>query len=270
MRRAETGRPFYCAVLEGRSHLIVEGLDPLQLDAGDFVLIPAAREFSVSSTPSATSTAPTAYTLLTSGEVRLGNIDQLPDYRALVGYCVLGSPDASLLLSLLPSVILVRGDRRLSCLVELVTEEARAQRPGRDLLVERLLEVMFIEALRSTAALGASPGLLRGLADECISRSLRQIHASPEVPWTVEKLARNSALSRSTFFQRFQTLVGMPPMVYLTTWRMAIAKDLLRNGNENILDIAERCGYRSASSFSTAFKRHTGQSPAQYSKLKVS
>jgi AraC-like DNA-binding protein len=190
----------------------------------------------------------------------------MPDYRALVGYCVLGSSDASLVLSLLPKIVHVRGDRRLMALVDLVGDEARAQRPGKDIILAHLLEVLFIEALRSVAATVASPGLLRGLADERIAMALRQIHDAPERPWTVDQLAGASALSRSAFFERFQRLVGIPPMEYLTYWRMALAKDLLRRGGESIADVAERVGYSSTNTFSTAFRRHNGQTPARYAR----
>jgi AraC-like DNA-binding protein len=264
--RTEVGRPFYCAILEGCSCLSAVGHEPMILEAGDFVLIPAPRDYAMTSVPPPAAELVSPHIVLPTGEVRLGDPDQPPDYRALVGYCVLGSPDAALLLSLLPTIIRVRGDRRLTTLVELVGEEARGQRPGKDIVLSHLLEVLFIEALRSTAAMGASPGLLRGLADDRISAALRQIHGAPGQNWTVERLAREAALSRSTFFERFQRTVGVAPMEYLTAWRMALAKDLLGRGGTTITHVAERTGYSSSSTFSTAFKRHAGLSPAQYSR----
>jgi AraC-like DNA-binding protein len=80
------------------------------------------------------------------------------------------------------------------------------------------------------------------------------------------QLARASALSRSAFFDRFTRTVGIPPMGYLLTWRMALAKDLLRHGDMSILEVAQRVGYTSASTFSTAFKRHEGQPPSRYAR----
>jgi AraC-like DNA-binding protein len=265
VRRSETGRPFYCAILEGRSRLAADGHDPVTLEAGDFVLIPAARDFAMSSLPPPAVPVTSPRVVLPDGQVRLGDRDQVPDFRALIGYCVLGSPDASMLLSLLPALIHVRGDRRLTTLVELVGDEARAARPGKDIILSRLLEVLFIEALRSTAATSASPGLLRGLADDRIGAALRRIHAAPERAWTIEAMAHEAALSRSAFFVRFQRTVGVPPMRYLASWRMALAKDLLRRGGR-IAEVAERTGYGSASTFSTAFRRHAGQTPGQHSR----
>jgi AraC-like DNA-binding protein len=266
VRRSEAGRPFYCVVLEGRCCLAAEGHQAITLEAGDFVLIPAARDFSVSSAPPPATKFDSSHVMLPGGEVRIGDPDSVPDYRALVGYCVLASSDASLLLSLLPKIIHVRGERRLATLVELVGEEARADRPGKEIILAHLLEVLFIEAMRSTAATVAAPGLLRGLADERIAAALRKIHDSPERPWTVDRLARESALSRSAFFDRFHRVVGVPPMEYLASWRMALAKDLLRRGSDSIADVAERIGYSSTNTFSTAFKRHSGQTPARYAR----
>ena len=264
VRRSEAGRPFYCAVLEGTCRLTAEAAEPIGLEPGDFILIPAARNFTMTSVVPPDETVDMPYTLLADGEVRHGDPAGVPDFRALVGYCMFGSPDATLLVSLLPRIIHVRGDRRLAKLVELVGDEARAQRPGRNMILTKLLEVLFVEALRSTAGTAASSGLLRGLADERIAPALRVMHERPEEPWTVERLAMASALSRSAFFDRFQRTVGTAPMAYLVSWRMALAKDLLRRGNDGIARVAEQVGYGSASTFSTAFSRHVGRSPARY------
>jgi AraC-like DNA-binding protein len=267
--RSEPGNPFYCAILEGRTHLRADEHDELILQAGDFVLIPAARHFSMTSVPPPENSRDSGHTLLSSGEVRIGNQSEPTDYRALVGYCVLQSSDSALLLSLLPKIIHVRGDSRLTMLVELVGEEARSHRPGKDMILSHLLEVLFVEALRSSAAMKASPGLLRGLADRRIAPALRRIHQAPERKWTVDKLARESALSRSAFFDRFQRTVGVAPIEYLHSWRMALAKDLLGRGTVGIAQVAEQIGYSSASTFSTAFRRYAGQSPAAYARADI-
>src|SRR5689334_21438780 len=137
------------------------------------------------------------------------------------------------------------------------TRESRAQRPAREVVLARLLEVLFIEALRSTQT-GASPGLVRGLADARLALAIRQMHESPDKSWTIAQLAKAAALSRSSFFDRFSRAVGVAPMEYLLSWRMAIAKNLLRRNELGIATIAARVGYRSASAFSVAFTRHVG------------
>ena len=173
---------------------------------------------------------------------------------------------AVLYVSLLPQFVHVRGEPRLATLLQLMREESRQQRPAREVILTRLLELVLIEALRSTAGTNASPGLVRGLADERVSAALRALHDRPTYPWTVIELAKAAALSRTTFFERFNLTVGVTPMEYLLAWRMAIAKDLLRRNEGRVAEIAERVGYGSASTFTVAFSRHVGQSPAQYAR----
>ena len=110
--------------------------------------------------------------------------------------------------SLLPAVVHVRGVERLSVLVRLVGDESNEQRSGRDLVLTRLVEVLLIEALRSTPAEDAPPGLLRGLADARLAPAIRQMHAQLARSWTVAQLAKTAALSRSAFFERFTSHHG--------------------------------------------------------------
>ena len=133
-------------------------------------------------------------------------------------------------------------------------------------MLGRLVEVLLIEALRSSAGDDAPPGLLRGLADARVAVGLRLMHGDPAQAWTVEALAREAALSRSTFFERFSRAVGLPPMEYLLAWRMALAKDLLGRAGVSISEVAERVGYSSASTFSTAFSRHVGMPPGRFAR----
>jgi transcriptional regulator GlxA family with amidase domain len=181
-----------------------------------------------------------------------------------VGHCTFDSPDAALLVSLLPHLVHVRDEGRLATLVQLVRDEWRGTRPARDVVLMRLLEVLLIEALRSTTANDASPGLLRGLADVRLAAALRRMHERPTEPWTVARLAHEAALSRSAFFERFTRAVGVAPMEYLLGWRMALAKTLLRKKEGSLAEVAERVGYSSASTFSVAFTRHVGLPPGRY------
>jgi AraC-like DNA-binding protein len=267
VRRSEAGRPFYCVILEGSCLLALDGHEPITLQAGDFILIPSAYDFTMSSlepmTPDDTDTSPVA---LLDGEFRLGIQSGPPDVRLLVGYCLFGSPDAGLLVSLLPQLVHVRGERRLATIVQLVGEESRELRPARDVILARLLEVLLIEALRSTAGTAASPGLLRGLADERLAAAIRRMHESPTRRWTVAQLAKEAALSRSAFFERFSRAVGVAPMEYLLAWRMALAKNLLRRKEGGMAEVAERVGYSSASTFSVAFTRYVGLPPTRYAR----
>ncbi|GGC16953.1 transcriptional regulator [Oxalicibacterium flavum] len=261
-------QPSFCTVLEGSCLLKVEGQEALTLEAGDFVLMPATPGFVMSGfEPVTPSYIDPKMTPSPAGEVRHGRRSGRADVRMLGGHFLFGSPDASLLVSLLPVLVHVRGAERLSVVVRLVREEAIAQRPGRDHVLARLVEVLLVEALRSAAEEILPAGLLRGLADDRLAAAMRLMHGEPARPWTVEELARHAALSRSAFFERFTRAVGLPPMEYLLAWRMALAKDLLRKHDLAIATVAERVGYGSASTFSTAFSRYVGQPPGRYARM---
>lgn len=267
VRRSEAGQPFYCVILEGSCRLTVEGQESVTLQEGDFILIPAAYGFATSSLePPESEDVVTSPVALPNGEFRLGLQSGPPEVRFLVGYCTFGSPDAALLVSLLPQFVHVRGERRLATLVQLVGEESHERRSARDVVLARLLEVLLIEALRSTAGTAASPGLLRGLSDGRLAAAIRGMHESPTRSWTVAELAKEAALSRSAFFERFSRAVGVAPMEYLLAWRMALAKDLLRQKEVGVAEVAERVGYSSASTFSVAFTRYVGMPPTRYAR----
>jgi AraC-like DNA-binding protein len=270
VRYSAFGQPSFCTMLEGECVLAVEGQPPLTLVAGDFLLMPATPGFTMSGV------APAAPIFIDpkagpgpEGEIRHGHPEGPPDVRMLGGYFAFDSPDAALLVSLLPAVLHVRGIGRLPLLVQLVREESTAQRPGRELVLVRLIEVLLIEALRGAPTEGAPPGLLRALADTRLAAAMRYIHGEPARAWTVLELAKKAALSRSAFFERFSRAVGLPPMEYLLAWRMAIAKDLLSRGGIAMAEVAERVGYSSASTFSTAFSRHVGQAPGRYARRQL-
>jgi AraC-like DNA-binding protein len=268
VRYSDFGQPSFCAVLEGSCRLAVQRQRAITLEAGDFVLLPATPSFVMSGfEPVKPELVEPKVAASQSGEVRHGTRGGQPDVRMLGGYFMFDSPDAGWFVSLLPALIHVRGVERLSTLVRLVGDESMAQRAGRDLVLTRLVEILLVEALRSTSAENASPGLLRGLADPRLAPALRQMHAHLSRSWTVAQLAKTAALSRSTFFEHFTRTVGVAPMAYLLAWRMAVARDLLRRQDVAVAEVAERIGYRSASTFSTAFSRYVGQPPSHYARL---
>jgi len=267
VRYPEYGDPSFCTVLEGSCRLAVDGEPELTLEAGDFVLLPATPAFTMSGFEPVNPTLIDPDVKPAPGdEIRHGRQDGDPDVRILGGYFIFDSPDVSLLASLLPTIVHMRDAERLAMLVRLVGDEATEQRPGRDLVLTHLVEVLLVEALRATPREDAPPGLLRGLADARLAPAIRELHGQVERSWTVTQLARVAALSRSAFFERFTRIVGVPPMEYLLAWRMALAKDLLNRRELALAEIAERIGYGSASSFSTAFSRYVGMPPSQYAR----
>ncbi|OCS47452.1 AraC family transcriptional regulator [Ralstonia pickettii] len=275
VRRTETGRPFYFVVLEGRCHLTVDSPthnETITLNEGDFALIPAARGFATSSLdrqPPREGERVTTPIAPVPGGARVGDPNGAVDVRMLVGNCVFESPDSALLVSLLPQYVHVRGERRLSTLVQMVGDESRTDRPAREIVMAHLLEVLLIEALRSTASTATSPSLVRGLADPRLALALRRMHERPSSRWSVAQLAREAAMSRSAFFERFSRAVGVAPMEYLLAWRMALAKQLLRQRELSMAEIAEQVGYSSVSAFGVAFTRHVGMPPGRYTKSEI-
>jgi AraC-like DNA-binding protein len=267
VRYSDFGQPGFCTVIEGSCRLAVDGKAPVTLETGDFVLLPRTPGFTMSSLePGKPVFIDPNVVANAEGEVRHGKQDGPVNARLLGGYFTFDSHNAGLLVSLLPGQVHVHGAERLSLLVRLVADEANGQQAGRDLALSRLVEVLLIEALRSTQTSDATPGLLRGLGDTRLGAAIREMHRDPAYGWNVEELAKKAALSRSGFFDRFTRLVGVPPMEYLLGWRMALAKDFLRKDEMSLAEVAERIGYSSASTFSTAFSKHVGEPPSRYAR----
>jgi AraC-like DNA-binding protein len=133
-------------------------------------------------------------------------------------------------------------------------------------VVSRLSELLLVEAVRNYAStLGErETGWLKGLADPKVGRALALIHQRPSAPWSAAALAKEVALSRSAFVDRFTALVGMPPIRYLTAWRLQTACLNLRETRMTIAQLAHSVGYESEEAFSRAFKREFGLSPARW------
>lgn len=265
VRYAAFGQPGFCAVTEGRCRLAVDGEAPVILEQGDFVLLSATPAFTMSGMePAQPVFIDPRVNPSPDRAVRYGRQEGPADLRQFGGWFSFASPDAGLLVSLLPAMVHIRGVPQLEQLVRLVGEEADAEQAGRDLILERYVEILLIEALRAVPAERTSPGLLRGLADARLARALRAMHGAVDRAWTVQDLALEAGMSRSAFFDRFNRTLGMRPMEYLVSWRMALAKDQLRSGGRPLDEVAQSIGYSSASTFSTAFSRHVGQPPGRF------
>jgi AraC-like DNA-binding protein len=209
--------------------------------------------------PQGTAPAPT-------GEVRHGTRGGRPDVRLLGGYFVFDSPDAALLVSLLPALVHVRGVERLSVLVRLVGEESRAARSGRELVLTRLVEVLLIEALRSSSGDDAPPGLLRGLADQRLAAGDAADAQRPRALMDhgaarAEGGAVALVVLRALHAGGRPAADGIPAGVAHGPCQEAAAP-----ARPGIGEVAQRVGYSSASTFSTAFSRHVGQPPGRYAR----
>jgi AraC-like DNA-binding protein len=144
--------------------------------------------------------------------------------------------------------------------------EIAAGRLGSTTVIAKLSELLFVEAVgQFIASLPAERrGWLAGLRDPQIGRALAALHARPTEPWTAEALALEVGMSRSAFAERFSSLVGQPPMQYLTLWRMHVAAQHLREGRGSVAQIGFAIGYESEAAFSRAFKRQFGASPGTW------
>lgn len=265
-------------VTSGHCELAIEGRPPLALEAGDMVLLPRgtahelraasdagrARAFARSIVELAT-TAPRSG----AGSVVFGGGGEAAAY--LCGAIDFGARGDHPLLSALPDVIHVRGAQGraqpwMEMIVGAMACEARSGRAGSATVLTRLSDVLFVQALRAYLAelpAGAG-GWMSALRDPVLSRAIAHVHRAPERAWTVESLARESGQSRSQFAGRFTSVVGVPPLTYLTRWRMYRARVLLRDEQARVSEVARALGYGSETAFSTAFKRETGMAPREW------
>jgi AraC-like DNA-binding protein len=175
----------------------------------------------------------------------------------------------------LPSIIHIRQyTTENELLVKQVTqqmlEEINNERPGSNVMLKCLSEIMFISIIRAylEQALPGS-GFLSALNDPRISKALKLMQDSPQNNWTLESLASEIGMSRSVFFNQFKKLVHETPLSYLTNWRIRRAQKLLITDNSNISEIAANVGYQSEAAFNRIFKSKTGQTPAVYRRSKL-
>jgi len=268
VRYAAHDQPGFTIVLAGMAWLKFEGKTPVRLVQGDFLLLPTTPAFSLSSGPDirCEPAGPRA------DPVRHGEQDGEPDFIALGGSFTIERVNAPLLLSLLPEQIHIPAAdgkaTRFSRLVGLLADECSGERPGKDLMLRRMLEALLIEALRSQSVgeNGAVAGLLNGMRDPPLARALQAIHADVRAGWTVARLAAIAGMSRSAFSSRFGEIMNCTPIEYLTRWRMAIAKEALARGAKSLGQIADEIGYESASAFSTAFRKRLGCPPGRFAR----
>jgi AraC-like DNA-binding protein len=172
------------------------------------------------------------------------------------------------LLASLPELLPMRpaAGSTLRATLDLLAGEMLRDEPGQQTLLDRLLDVALVQILRAhfSSREDAAPGWFRASHDERIGAALRAVHAEPGHPWTVAELAEEAALSRSAFARQFTELVGLAPLAYLNDWRMALARERLRDTEARLAAIATSLGYASEFSFAGAFKRHHGVAPGRW------
>jgi AraC-like DNA-binding protein len=167
------------------------------------------------------------------------------------------------LLSALPDLVVLRPGEWDSGLLEHVMHEVDRDAPGQDVVLDRLLDLVLITALRTWLARPEAhpPRWYTAQDDPIVGAALTRIHARPDRPWTVASLAAEARCSRAALARRFTDLVGVPPMTYLTDWRLSCAADMLTRTDATLETIARDVGYASPFALSAAFKRVRGVSP---------
>lgn len=261
----------YHVILEGAPLLMLAGEQPMQLRAGEVVLLPHNDTHVLASGPGLKPVSADALSRPAPGGglARVVHGGGGATTRMVCGF--LGSETGQPLLAGLPRVLrLALSEGALRAWIEAsvgfaasALEEGEGATSG---LLARLSELLLIEAVRryATSLPEAETGWLRGVNDRQIGRALALIHADPAAPWSAEQLARAAALSRSAFVERFTTLMGVPPIRYLTTLRLQAARQRLEESRVTVGELAYQVGYGSEEAFSRAFKRAFGLSPARW------
>ena len=263
----------FCQIVTGSCVVQMPERAPRQFSDGDFFFLTAPPVWTLGTNPAL---VPTEFTRpdTPSGEVAktVGDDKSGPALRLLGGHFRFDDVNSALRRFLLPEIVEVpslgHGAARLKGVLESIGDEATSDRPGRNLVLDRLLELLLVEVIRSTDlhSCESRQGLLAGLSDERIAAALNALHADIAQSWTIAQLADIAGMSRSAFAERFCRTIGLPPIDYLSQWRMAVARDMLRSGDHRLSDIAFACGYQSASAFSTAFTRTVGCPPSRFTK----
>jgi len=268
----------YHIVTEGPCWAAVPGETPLRLDTGDILVLPRGDAYKIASAPQYPTAAEEAasiefFRLMAAGELPAVVADGGPGPRRnglICGFLGCDLHPYNPVLSTLPAMIRVPppavGEDPLSLLIHFACSEARQNRGGERCLLARLSETLFVEVLRRYLRNleGSGTGWLHGLRHPLVGRALRLLHGNLDHPWTLAELAREAGASRSTLSEKFNTIVGLPPMQYLLHWRMQIAASRLADGAAKVCAVAREVGYESESTFSRAFKRVVGRSPAAW------
>lgn len=270
--RMARGAPWWVAVPGGGA--------PLRVAPGDLVLLPLGAPHRMGSAPDAPAVP---FAQLWSQRVP-GARDEAPLELRHGGAGAACEMSSALLwvsaycrhsvLRVLPPLIHVRADElpaaaSLAGTMEALVTETLDQRPGWRLSASRMGELLLVSILREHLLRAAGPagaGWWRGLADPAIARAIAAMHHDPAQGWTVEALAREAAMSRSRFSDRFKALVGDTPMGYLGAHRMALAADQLEAGHLPLARVAQAAGYGSDKVFARAFRRWSGLSPTAYAR----
>lgn len=261
-------------VTRGSCQLMVDELPPTPLVGGDFVFLPAPETYTLMSGP--TERVRPAVEIVRPEEFHRSRLISYGGGGVLTsiiaGCFTFASPESAMLIGHLPPIVHLPASSHetswFGSTLQHLAAETVADQPGAAAIIDRLAEVLFVQAMRSQIRLmigSGSPNWLRAIADPQIGEALRLMHSEPDRGWTVPTLARGVHMSRTAFAERFRKLVGETPLNHLTRWRMVRAAGMLRERrNVKMWAVAAAVGYESESSFGKVFKRLMGTSPGEY------
>ncbi|WP_295641641.1 AraC family transcriptional regulator [uncultured Methylibium sp.] len=277
----------YHMLIKGEGWVAVDGEPPLRLREGDIVMLPHGDEHVVSSAPGVTPAdegdgswlvrmrddpkpIPITYS---GGMFEAGQGLPPGDATAVIlcGFIACDLKPFNPLIDALPRLLHLPAEgvgAWVAPMLEHAATETGARRAGSAALLQRVSKMVFVDGARRylDSPPEESQGWLGALRDRQVGRTIALMHGDPAEPWTLEELGRRVGLSRSALHERFVALTGMPPMQYLTNWRMQCGARLLREGHANVAAVALEVGYDSEAAFARAFKRATGQPPAAWRK----
>ncbi len=266
------------ALASGTAWVTYEGAEPVRVGEGEIAIMRGPDPYVFSDDPA---TAPQAV-------IHAGGRCETPDgqslaeeldadvrtwshggggsARMLIGSYENAGEIGARLLDALPRLVVVTKDMCDCPVLPVLEEEIGRNGPAQRVVLDRLLDLLVVAALRAWFARpeARAPGWYRAQGDPVVGRALKLLHNNPAHPWTVAELAVRAGVSRAALARRFAELVGEPPMTYLTGWRLALAADLLREPDATVGAVARRVGYGSPFALSTAFKRVHGVSPQEH------
>jgi AraC-like DNA-binding protein len=262
-------------VTAGACWLTVDGADPIQLTAGDVVLIPSGAAHRLADAPGRPARPMTEIAGCSlddgapPGEVVIDGDG--PQTVWICGGYRLAAGVRHPLTSVLPDVVVITAAQArgtgLGAAVDLIAAEVDGTDPGAPAVTASLVDLLFVYLLRTWfAGHHDDAGWGRALFDPTVGAALSLIHTHPGQGWTLDTLAAATGTPRATLTRHFAALTGQSPIAYLTAWRMALAARMLREQRSTLRQIAQQVGYDSEFAFARAFKRATGQAPGRYRK----
>ncbi|MCP4306705.1 MAG: AraC family transcriptional regulator [bacterium] len=269
------------SIVEGEAWVTPDGGEPEKMDAGDVAVMRGPNPYTFADhpdTPRNIIIHPGQICTTLDGEdlaermdlgVRTWGNDLDGSTTMLTGTYEMHSEVGDRLLRSLPDLVVLREGTADLPVIDLLNQEIGKEEPGQEAVLDRLLDLLVIAVLRAwfSRPEADAPAWYLAYSDPVVGPAIRMLQNDPSRQWTVASLADAVGVSRATLARRFSEMVGVPPMTYLTEWRIAVAADLLQHGNLTIGAVASRVGYGSPFALSTAFKRLQGVSPAEYRKV---